>query len=79
MKSIKTFIVLFLITSAIQAQTIQDAKKAIEAEFYFKAKKILVGINKTAPTVESNYYLGNVYTLTGNIDSAKIYYKKQAK
>lgn len=79
MKSIKTFIVLFLITSAIQAQTIQDAKKAIEAEFYFKAKKILVGINKTAPTVESNYYLGNVYTLTGNIDSAKIYYKKASE
>lgn len=79
MKSIKTFIVLFLITSAIQAQTIQDAKKAIEAEFYFKAKKILVGINKTAPTVESNYYLGNVYTLTAISTLQKFITKKQAK
>ena len=79
MRIIKTFIALLLMQSAIQAQTVQDAKKAIESEFYFKAKKILIGLNATAPTVETNYYLGNVYSITGSIDSAKIYYKKASE
>ena len=78
MRIIKTFIALLFMQSAIQAQTVQDAKKAIESEFYFKAKKILIGLNATAPTVETNYYLGNVYSITGNIDSAKSITKKPA-
>jgi len=79
MRIIKTVIALFFITSAVQAQTVQDAKKAIESEFYFKAKKILVGINATTPSVESNYYLGNVFYLTGSVDSAKLYYKNASE
>jgi tetratricopeptide (TPR) repeat protein len=79
MRIFKTIIALLFIQSALQAQTIPDAKKAIEAEFYYKAKKILLGLNAATPTVESNYYLGNVYSITGNIDSAKFYYKKASE
>lgn len=79
MRIIKTVVALFFMTGSVHAQTVQDAKKAIESEFYFKAKKILVGINATAPTVESNYYLGNVFYINGNVDSAKIYYKKASE
>lgn len=79
MKIIKTVVVFFLlIQGTLFAQTLQDAKKAIESEFYFKAKRILLQLNNTSPTVESNYYLGNVYLLTDKIDSAKYYYSKAA-
>ncbi|MFI5173012.1 MAG: tetratricopeptide repeat protein, partial [Chitinophagales bacterium] len=79
MKIIKTLAVLLLIQGTVFSQTLQDAKKAIESEFYFKAKKILLPLNTTAPTVETNYYLGNVYLITGKVDSAKFYYKKASE
>lgn len=78
MKIIKLFIAVLLIQQTAFSQTLQDAKKAIESEYYYKAKKILLNINTAAPTVESNYYLGNVYLLTEHPDSAKIYFQKAA-
>lgn len=76
MKSIKTLIAVLFIQIVAQAQTLPEAKKAIESEYYFKAKKILLSLNNTSPSVESNYYLGNVYLLTNKVDSAKYYYSK---
>ncbi len=71
--------VICLLQSTAFSQTIQDAKKAIEAEYYYKAKMVLVKLNHTMPTVESNYYLGNVYLLIGETDSAKYYYQAATK
>ncbi len=76
MKIIRTLIAVLLIQTVVQAQTLPEAKKAIESEYYFKAKKILLSLNSTTPTVESNYYLGNVYLLTNKVDSAKYYFSK---
>lgn len=76
MRIIKTLIAVLFIQSAVQAQSLPEAKKAIESEYYFKAKRILLSLNNTMPTVESNYYLGNVYLLTNKIDSAKYYFTK---
>ncbi|HMU69563.1 MAG TPA: tetratricopeptide repeat protein [Chitinophagales bacterium] len=75
MKIIKLLLVCLLIQGVAFGQTISDAKHAIESEFYFKAKRMLLNMNKTAPSVESNFYLAEVYLTTGNTDSAKYYYK----
>lgn len=72
----KAFLVCLMIPGAVFAQSIADAKHAIESEFYFKAKRMLLQMNATAPSVESKFYLGEVYITTGNLDSAKYYYKQ---
>jgi tetratricopeptide (TPR) repeat protein len=60
-----------------QAQDINQAKKAIDAEQFEKAKSILKSIINVKPTNgTAAFYLGNVYVLQNNIDSAKIYYQK---
>lgn len=79
MKILKALTVCMFITGAVSAQTIADAKHAIESEFYFKAKRMLIGLNKSAPSVESNFYLGEVYLIQGKNDSAKYYYTKAAE
>ena len=78
MKRLTTLLVICLLQTAAFTQTIQDAKKAIEAEYYYKAKMILLKLNKALPTAETNYYLGNVYLLIDNMDSAKYYYQQTA-
>ncbi|MEZ5013278.1 MAG: hypothetical protein R2794_03230 [Chitinophagales bacterium] len=76
MKMIKTALAVCLLGSVAYGQSVQDAQKAIESEYYYKAKRMLLHVNQTAPTVESNYYLGNVYLLLDKADSAKFYYKQ---
>jgi tetratricopeptide (TPR) repeat protein len=60
-----------------QAQDINQAKKAIDAEQFEKAKSILKSIINAKPTNgTAAFYLGNVYMLQNEVDSAKIYYQK---
>lgn len=68
-----------LIASATfsQAQDVEQAKKAIDAEQFEKAKSILKSVIQTKPSNgKASFLLGTVY-LTQNIaDSAKIYFQK---
>jgi tetratricopeptide (TPR) repeat protein len=70
-------IALLAIVTASQAQDINQAKKAIDAEQFESAKTILKAIINAKPSNgTASFYLGNVYMLQNNIDSAKIYYQK---
>ncbi|MFH7014529.1 tetratricopeptide repeat protein [Flavobacterium sp. FlaQc-52] len=61
--------------SVAKAQDINQAKKAIDAEQFQKAKSLLKSIIKAKPSDgEANFVLGNIYLNQSVIDSAKIYY-----
>ncbi|KAF2330966.1 tetratricopeptide repeat protein [Flavobacterium ginsenosidimutans] len=61
--------------TAAKAQDINQAKKAIDAEQFDKAKTMLKSIIKSKPSDgEANFVLGNVYLNQSVVDSAKIYY-----
>ncbi|WP_461487515.1 tetratricopeptide repeat protein [Pedobacter sp.] len=54
------------------AQSLADAKKAIDAEQYQKATSMLKTLVANQPKVGDNYFnLGKVYLLTDHIDSAR--------
>ncbi|MCZ8143811.1 tetratricopeptide repeat protein [Flavobacterium sp.] len=78
MSTIKFFSVAFLAaTAATQAQDLDQAKKAIDAEQYDKAKSILKSIIKTKPADgKAAFLLGNVYLKQSVEDSAKITFDK---
>lgn len=78
MKKIK-FISLSLLFfgTAVFAQDLEQAKKAIDAEQYQKAKTILKGLIASSPDKGKNFFhLGEVYLALNNADSAKIYFDK---
>jgi tetratricopeptide (TPR) repeat protein len=61
--------------SVAKAQDISQAKKAIDAEQFEKAKSLLKSIIKAKPSDgEANFVLGNIYLNQAIVDSAKIYY-----
>lgn len=61
--------------SVAKAQDINQAKKAIDAEQFDKAKSLLKSIIKAKPSDgEANFVLGNIYLNQTIVDSAKIYY-----
>lgn len=61
--------------SVAQAQDIKEARKAIDAEQFQKAKSLLKSIIKAKPSDgEANFVLGNIYLNQSVVDSAKIYY-----
>ncbi|TDW45817.1 tetratricopeptide repeat protein [Flavobacterium sp. 270] len=61
--------------SVAKAQDINQAKKAIDAEQFEKAKSLLKSIIKAKPSDgEANFVLGNIYLNQSVVDSAKIYY-----
>lgn len=61
--------------SVVNAQDIKEAKKAIDAEQFQKAKSLLKSIIKAKPSDgEANFVLGNIYLNESVVDSAKIYY-----
>lgn len=67
-----------LLTSAFasQAQDINQAKKAIDAEQFESAKSILKSIIKAKPSNGAAFFtLGNVYLTQSVEDSAKIYFQ----
>ena len=78
MKKIK-FISLSLLFfgTAVFAQDLEQAKKAIDAEQYQKAKTILKTLIASSPDKGKNFFhLGEVYLALNNADSAKIYFDK---
>jgi len=63
--------------TAAHAQSLDDAKKAITAEQYQKAKTMLKNLTVTEATKDENYfYLGWVYIKQNDPDSAKIWFNK---
>ncbi len=73
-KAIKATLVCMMAGSALYAQTLAEAKKAIDAEQYQKAKGILKTLIKTQPTAENYFHLGNIYLKTDYPDSAKTFF-----
>lgn len=68
---------LALVGSSVFAQSLADAKKAIDAEQYVKAKAMLKNLTVTQPTnAEAFFQLGWVYLSQDYIDSAKAVFNK---
>ncbi|MDT3402863.1 tetratricopeptide repeat protein [Mucilaginibacter terrae] len=68
---------LVFIGSTVFAQSLADAKKAIDAEQYQKAKSMLKNLTATQATKDENFfYLGWVYLEQEYIDSAKATFDK---
>lgn len=80
MKTIK-FLSLFLVGGfSLQAQDLQQAKNAIDAEQYHKAKTILKSLVNSSPDKGENFfYLADIYLTQNEQDSAKIYLDKGIK
>ncbi|WP_281322771.1 tetratricopeptide repeat protein [Flavobacterium aestivum] len=78
MNKIKVLSIALLATVSVsRAQDINQAKSAIDAEQFEKAKSILKSIINAKPSNgTAAFYLGNVYMIQNSIDSAKIYYQK---
>lgn len=76
-KAINMGLALSFVVSGAFAQSLKDAKTAINQEQYDKAKGILKNlVEKDAKTGENYYYLGEVYLATGYPDSAKAVFEK---
>ncbi len=83
-KAVKITLGLILVGSAVFAQSLADARKAIDAEQYQKGKAILNTLTSTQPTIAENFFfLGNMYLTTSPIyvrpdyiDSAKTVFSK---
>jgi tetratricopeptide (TPR) repeat protein len=68
---------LVLLGSSVFAQSLADARKAIDAEQFQKAKSMLKNLLVTQPTKDENYfYLGWVYLKQDYTDSAKAVFQK---
>ncbi|MFH6934544.1 tetratricopeptide repeat protein [Flavobacterium sp. YO12] len=78
MNKFKIFSLAFVASaSVVKAQDVKEAKKAVDAEQFQKAKSLLKSIIKDKPSDgEADFILGNVYLNQGVADSAKIYYSK---
>ena len=76
-KAITLNLGLVLMGSAVFAQNLNDAKKAIDAEQYQKASSMLKSLVSSQASNGENYYnLGLVYLKTGYIDSARAVFTK---
>jgi len=68
---------LMFLGSSVFAQSLADAKKAIDAEQYQKAKSMLKNLTTTQADKDENYfYLGWVYLKQDYADSAKAIFNK---
>lgn len=78
MNTFKIFSVALLSSVALGfAQDVNQARKAVDAEQYEKAKSILKSIIKTNPIDgRANFILGNVYLIQTVTDSAKISFQR---
>lgn len=78
MTKFKIFSIAFLSATAImQAQDIETAKKAIDAEQYEKAKSMLKNIIQSKPSDgKATFFLGTIYLKQNIEDSAKIYFQR---
>lgn len=77
MTKIKVLGLAILAAGSLQAQDINEAKKAIDAEQFDKAKKTLKAIVQAKPADgRAAFLLGNVYLKQNVTDSAKTYFQK---
>lgn len=78
MNKLKIFsIALFVFSAGTYAQDLEQAKKAIDAEQYEKAKTILKGLVNSKPDDGKNFFiLGNLYLTQKIQDSATLTYQK---
>jgi len=78
MNTFKIFSIAFLTSMSVGfAQDINQARKAVDAEQYEKAKSILKTLLKTNPIDgRANFILGNIYLIQMVNDSAKISFQK---
>jgi len=66
---------LAFVVTGVQAQSLDDAKKAIDAEQFAQAKQMLETLVKNKPKNGENYfYLGLVYIENDHLDSAKVFF-----
>jgi tetratricopeptide (TPR) repeat protein len=73
-KAVKITLGLMLVGSAVFAQSLADARKAIDAEQYQKGKAILKALTSSQPTnAENFFYLGNLYLTTSSINARPDY------
>ncbi|OOQ57673.1 hypothetical protein BC343_12805 [Mucilaginibacter pedocola] len=73
----KLILGLVFVSSVVSAQSLEDARKAIDAEQYQKAKSMLKNLTVTQATKDENFfYLGWVYVLQDYTDSAKTAFNK---
>src|SRR4051812_19558671 len=76
-KVAKIALSLACVGSSVFAQSLPDAKKAIDAEQYQKAKTMLKNLTVTQATNDENFFqLGWVYILQDYTDSAKTAFTK---
>ncbi|MNK06952.1 Tetratricopeptide repeat protein [compost metagenome] len=77
MKELKFLGLSLLFFGVASAQDVNEAKKAIDAEQYQKAKTILKSLIASTPDEGKNYFLlGDVYLKQTEQDSAAIYFNK---
>ncbi|MHA3788257.1 tetratricopeptide repeat protein [Flavobacterium hauense] len=77
MKELKFIGLSLLFFGVASAQDVNQAKKAIDAEQYQKAKTILKSLISSSPDEGKNYFLlGDVYLKQTEQDSAAIYFNK---
>lgn len=77
MKNLKFLGLSLLVFGAANAQDAEQAKKAIDAEQYHKAKTQLKSLITSSPDDGKNYFLlGDVYLKQKEVDSAAIYFNK---
>ena len=77
MNKVKIFSIVCIATATLaQAQDLDLAKRAIDAEQYEKAKSSLKSIFQSKPNGKAAFLLGTIYLKQGIEDSAKIYFDK---
>lgn len=78
MNKFKIFSIAFLTATAVgQAQDLDPAKKALDAEQYEKAKGMLKSIIQAKPTSgKALFLLGTIYLYQNSLDSAKVVFEK---
>lgn len=77
MNKFKIFSLALVATSMANAQDLESAKKAIDAEQFEKAKSLLKAAIQAKPTNgKSSFLLGTVYLKQNIADSAAIYFQK---
>ncbi|WP_026063455.1 tetratricopeptide repeat protein [Pedobacter arcticus] len=64
------------VASATHAQSLEDAKKAVNAEQFQKAKSLFANLVKNQPSPENYFYYGDLYLQLNMPDSAKAVFQK---
>ncbi len=64
------------IASATQAQSLEDARKAVNAEQFQKAKSLFANLVQNQPSPENYFYYGDLYLQLNMPDSAKAVFQK---